>query len=95
MRDLQETILNQLGLDAHRFTYPFVGLNQRLIGPTEEAQLIKGILGYFIEGLTSVLNGSCRQRWRSTHLANSSDGLWSPIQVGSLTISVAVAGIVT
>ena len=45
VRDLQETILNQLGLDAHRFTYPFVGLNQRLIGPTEEAQLIKGILG--------------------------------------------------
>lgn len=43
--DLQETILHQLGLDAHRFGYPYLGLNQRLIGPTEEAQLIKGILG--------------------------------------------------
>ena len=44
IRDLQETILHQLGLDAHRFSYPYLGLNQRLIGPTEEAQLIKGIL---------------------------------------------------
>ena len=44
VRDLQQTILNQLGLDAHRFSFPFTGLNQRLIGPTEEAQLIKGIL---------------------------------------------------
>lgn len=44
VRDLQETLLHQLGLEAHRFTYPYLGLNQRLIGPTEEAQLIKGIL---------------------------------------------------
>jgi len=44
VRDLQETILHQLGLDAHRFGFPYLGLNQRLIGPTEEAQLIKGIL---------------------------------------------------
>jgi uncharacterized protein (DUF1501 family) len=44
VRDLQETILHQLGLDARRFTYPHLGLNQRLIGPTDEAQLIKGIL---------------------------------------------------
>ena len=44
VRDLQETILHQFGLDAHKFSYPYLGLNQRLIGPTEEAQLIKGIL---------------------------------------------------
>ncbi len=44
VRDLQQTILHQLGLDAHRFSYPYLGLNQRLIGPTEEAQLIRGIL---------------------------------------------------
>jgi hypothetical protein len=44
VRDLQETILHQMGLDAHRFSYPYLGLNQRLIGPTEEAQLIKEIL---------------------------------------------------
>jgi len=44
VRDLQQTMLHQLGLDAHRFGFPYLGLNQRLIGPTEEAQLIKGIL---------------------------------------------------
>ena len=44
VRDLQQTVLHQLGLDAHRFGFPYLGLNQRLIGPTEEAQLVKGIL---------------------------------------------------
>jgi len=44
VRDLQQTILHQLGFDAHRFSYLYLGLNQRLIGPTEEAQLIKEIL---------------------------------------------------
>ena len=44
VRDLQQTILHQLGLDAHKFGYPYLGLNQRLIGPTEEAQLVKAIL---------------------------------------------------
>ncbi len=44
VRDLQTTILRLLGLDAHQFTYPFQGLNQRLIGPAEEGEVIKGIL---------------------------------------------------
>lgn len=44
IRDLQQTILHQMGFDAHRFSFPYLGLNQRLIGPTEEAQLIKSIL---------------------------------------------------
>lgn len=44
VRDLQATILHQLGLDAHRFSYPYLGLNQRLIGPTDEARIVKGIL---------------------------------------------------
>ncbi|HEU0040182.1 MAG TPA: DUF1501 domain-containing protein [Verrucomicrobiae bacterium] len=44
VRDLQQTILHQLGLDAHKFGFPYLGLNQRLIGPTEEAQLVKEIL---------------------------------------------------
>jgi hypothetical protein len=44
IRDLQATILHQMGIDAHRFSYPYLGLNQRLIGPTEEAQLVKEIL---------------------------------------------------
>jgi hypothetical protein len=39
VRDLQETILDQLGLSAHRFGFPYLGFNQQLIGPTEEAQL--------------------------------------------------------
>jgi len=44
VRDLQQTILHQLGLDAHKFGFQYLGLNQRLIGPTEEAQLVKEIL---------------------------------------------------
>lgn len=44
VRDLQATVLHLLGLDAKRLSYPFQGLNQRLIGPTDEAQLIQGIL---------------------------------------------------
>jgi len=37
IRDLQATILHLMGLDPHRFTYRYQGLNQRLIGPTDEA----------------------------------------------------------
>ena len=44
VRDLQTTILRLMGLDAHQFTYPFQGLNQRLIGPAEEGEVVKGIL---------------------------------------------------
>ena len=44
VRDLQATILHQLGLDAHKLSYPFQGLNQRLIGPTEEPKVVKGLL---------------------------------------------------
>lgn len=36
VRDLQNTILHLLGQDAHRLSYPFMGLNQRLIGPAGE-----------------------------------------------------------
>ena len=44
VRDLQATILNQIGLDPYTLSYPFNGLNARLIGPTDEAKLIKDIL---------------------------------------------------
>ena len=44
VRDLQTTILHLMGLDAHQFTYPFQGLNQRLIGPAEEGEIVKEIL---------------------------------------------------
>jgi hypothetical protein len=44
VRDLQTTILHLLGLDPYGLTYKFQGLNNRLIGPTNEGKLIKGIL---------------------------------------------------
>jgi hypothetical protein len=44
IRDLQTTVLQQLGLDAHTFTFLSQGLDQRLIGPTGEGEIVKGIL---------------------------------------------------
>src|SRR5438093_1593820 len=44
VRDLQTTILHLMGLDAHQLSYRFQGLNQRLIGPAEEGQVVKEIL---------------------------------------------------
>ncbi len=42
--DLQSTILNQLGFDAKRLSYPFQGLNARLIGPTGEGEVRRTLL---------------------------------------------------
>ena len=39
VRDLQATILHLLGFDPFHFTFPSQGLEQRLIGPTEEAKI--------------------------------------------------------
>jgi hypothetical protein len=39
VRDLQATILHLLGLDAHRLTYKYLGLDQRLIGPEGKARV--------------------------------------------------------
>ena len=39
VRDIQATILHQLGLDPFKHSYPFQGLNARLIGPTSEAEI--------------------------------------------------------
>jgi hypothetical protein len=44
VRDLQATILHQLGLDPYKLHYPFMGLNQRLIGPTDEGRVVKDLL---------------------------------------------------
>ncbi len=44
IRDLQTTILHQLGFDAKRLSYRYQGLNQRLIGPTDEGRLVREIL---------------------------------------------------
>jgi len=39
VRDLQATILHSLGLDPHKLHYPHQGLNERLIGPTDDAKV--------------------------------------------------------
>ncbi len=44
VRDLQATILHLLGLDAWKLTYPYQGLQQRLIGPEGEAKVRREIL---------------------------------------------------
>ncbi|MHC4876719.1 MAG: DUF1501 domain-containing protein [Planctomycetota bacterium] len=44
VRDLQATILHVLGIDPYRFTFPFQGLNNRLIGPTDEGRILHDIL---------------------------------------------------
>jgi len=43
LRDMNATILNQLGIDHERFTYRFQGLDQRLTG-VEDARVVKDIL---------------------------------------------------
>lgn len=40
VHDLQATILNQLGLDPFHLAYPYQGLNQRLIGPTDDPRIV-------------------------------------------------------
>jgi hypothetical protein len=44
VRDLQATILSTMGLDPQKFSIPYLGLNQRLIGPTDEGQIVRDIL---------------------------------------------------
>jgi uncharacterized protein (DUF1501 family) len=44
VRDLQATVLHTLGLDAHRLTYPYMGLDQRLIGPEGKANVHHAVL---------------------------------------------------
>ena len=43
IRDLQATMLHQLGIDHSKFSFKFRGLDQRLTG-VEEAQVVHGIL---------------------------------------------------
>ena len=45
VRDLQAAILHQLGLDAERLSYPFMGLNQRLIGPAHRPKVHHALIG--------------------------------------------------
>jgi hypothetical protein len=45
IRDLQATILNAMGMDPYRFSYKYQGLNNRLIGPSDEAVIQKSLFG--------------------------------------------------
>lgn len=44
IRDLQATLLYALGLDPYRLSYKYQGLDHRLIGPTDEGIVRKGLL---------------------------------------------------
>jgi hypothetical protein len=44
VRDLQATLLHAVGLDPYRFHYPYQGLDQRLIGPTDDGRVLRDIL---------------------------------------------------
>lgn len=44
VRDFQATVLHLMGLDPYRFGYQYLGLNQRLIGPTDEGQVAHSLL---------------------------------------------------
>src|SRR5436189_3061083 len=44
VRDLQATIMHLLGFDPYKMSYRYQGLNQRLIGPTNEGKIVKALL---------------------------------------------------
>jgi hypothetical protein len=44
VRDLQATILHLMGFDPYKLSYRYQGLNQRLIGPTNEGQIVPALL---------------------------------------------------
>ena len=43
-RDIQATLLHLLGLDPYAFHFPYQGLRQRLIGPTDEGRVLAELL---------------------------------------------------
>lgn len=44
IHDLQATLLHLLGLDAWKLTFPYQGLQNRLIGPEGDARVVKEVL---------------------------------------------------
>jgi len=44
VRDFQATVLHLLGFDPYAFSYRYQGLDNRYIGPSNEGQIVKGIL---------------------------------------------------
>jgi hypothetical protein len=45
VNDLQATILHQMGIDPYQLKYPYLGLDQRLIGPSNEPVIQHELLG--------------------------------------------------
>ena len=45
IRDIQATIQHVMGLDPYRFSYLYQGLDNRLIGPTDEGRVLTDVLG--------------------------------------------------
>ena len=45
VHDLQATILAAMGIDAQKFSYPYQGLNQRLIGPADGPAVQEKLFG--------------------------------------------------
>ena len=41
VRDLQATIVHLMGFDPYKFSFKYQGLNQRLIGPTNEDLVVR------------------------------------------------------
>ena len=44
VRDLQATLMHLMGFDPYKFSYRYQGLDNRLIGPTNEGKVVKGLL---------------------------------------------------
>jgi hypothetical protein len=44
VRDLQATLIHLMGFDPYKFSFRYQGLNNRLIGPTNEGKIVKEIL---------------------------------------------------
>ena len=44
VHDLQATILHLLGMDPHGLSFPFQGLDKRLIGPTDAPEVVSKLL---------------------------------------------------
>jgi hypothetical protein len=44
IRDLQATVMHLMGLDPYTFSFAYQGLNQRLIGPSDEGRIVKDLL---------------------------------------------------
>ena len=44
VRDFQATVLHLMGFDPYKLHYKYQGLNQRLIGPTNEGRIVKDLL---------------------------------------------------